>query len=76
MPFYDYYCEANKRTVEVFHLSKVKLKTWGQVCELAKIKPGKTSIKAKVIRVISNVTTAVFRTKGLDKDEPSDKLIV
>ena len=74
MPFYDYYCESNKKTIEVFHSINKRLKTWGEVCKYAKIKPGKTSPKAKVVRLLKDVNPTVFRLKGLDKDEPSKKM--
>ncbi len=32
MPKYDYYCEANDKTIEVSHGINTKLKTWGEVC--------------------------------------------
>ena len=35
MPKYDYFCEANGRTVEVNHDVNTKLKTWGEVCFVA-----------------------------------------
>jgi len=74
MPFYDYYCEDNGRTVEVFHPLKTRLKTWGDICRKTGIEPGKTPPEAPVIRLIGGVTPAVFRLKGLDKDDYGDKL--
>ena len=71
MPFYDYYCAANKKTVEVLHPVGVRLKTWGEVCRKAGITPGKTPLKAKVTRLVIDVTPMIFRLKGMDADEPS-----
>ena len=53
MSFYDYYCPANKRTVEVRHEIGKKLKTWGELCQLADMDPGKTSLDSPVKRMIS-----------------------
>ena len=76
MPFYDYYCEANGKTVEVFHPLQVRLKTWGEVCRTVGWKVSDTAEKAAVIRLVSGVTPMIFRVKGLDKDAPGDKLLV
>jgi hypothetical protein len=76
MPFYEYFCEANRRTVEVHHAIAVRLKSWGEVCKAAGIKPGKTARSAKVIRMIGRASPSVFRLKGLDKDAPSGKFNV
>jgi len=73
MPFYDYFCEKNGKTVEVFHSIKERLKTWGEVCAKAGIKPGKTSKSVPVIRLIAG-DPVVWRLKGLDKDEPAKKM--
>jgi len=72
MPFYDYFCEANGRTVEVFHSIKDRLKTWGEVCRGANIDSGKTPEKTPVVRLIAG-NPVVWRLKGLDKDKPSKK---
>ncbi len=77
MPFYDYYCEANGKTVEVFHPLQVRLKTWGEVCHRVGRKLGNTPESAKVLRLVSGVMPMIFRLKGLDKDAPAgDKLLV
>ncbi len=48
MPCYDYYCAANKRTVEVYHPMDVCLRTWGEVCYVAQIDPGETDCLSPV----------------------------
>ncbi len=73
MPFYDYFCEANGKTVEVFHPMKVRLKTWAAVCLLARIDPGKTPPTSPVVRLISGEPTT-WQLKGLDKDDPGKKM--
>jgi hypothetical protein len=75
MARYDYYCELNGRVVEVEHPMSMKLQTWKEVCEYAGLNPNDTFPDASVIRLISAVTPMVFRLKGIDKDEPSDRLI-
>jgi len=77
MPFYDYYCEANGQTVEVYHDRHTKLMTWGEVCQYANRDLGKTPANAKVVRLMNRITPMIFRVKGLDKDAPpGDKLLV
>lgn len=53
MPAYDYFCEANGRTVEVVHTINATLTTWGEVCYVAQIPLGETDPMASVIKVIS-----------------------
>ncbi|MEW5895725.1 MAG: hypothetical protein AB1650_08245 [Candidatus Omnitrophota bacterium] len=76
MPFYQYFCEANGLIVEVNHSMSTRLKTWGEVCQCSSIDPGKTPTDSPVIRLISKPMPIVWRLKGLDKDEPSNKLLV
>ena len=51
MALYDYYCEANDRTVEVRHGMSESVKTWGELCELAGIDTGDTAADAPVERL-------------------------
>jgi hypothetical protein len=76
MAFYQYYCENNKLTVEVNHPMAVRFKTWGEVCKSAGIALGGTPSDAPVIRLISGSALTSWRLKGLDKDTPSDRLIM
>ncbi len=48
MPKYDYFCEANGRTVEVNHDVGTRLKTWGEVCFVAQISLNNTDAFAPV----------------------------
>jgi len=73
MPFYDYHCEANGKTVEVFHKMNHHVKTWGEICEMTGIEPDDTPADAPVVRMIAGKPT-VWKLKGLDKDAPSKKL--
>ena len=51
MPTYDYCCDANGKTVEVFHSMSEQLDTWGELCEKAGIDPGNTAVDAPVHRL-------------------------
>ena len=53
MPLYDYYCEANDQTVEVMHSIKIDIKTWGELCKLKELDPGKTPKDTPVKRLLS-----------------------
>ena len=75
LPFYDYYCAANGKTVEVFHPAKKRFKTWREVCRAAGIDLGGTDGRAGVVRLVSQVTPYDSRLKGLDKDQPHKRMI-
>ncbi len=53
MPRYDYYCAANKQTVEVRHRMDVVLTTWGEVCYAGQTPMGQTDFMAPVRKVLS-----------------------
>ncbi|MGE0386243.1 MAG: zinc ribbon domain-containing protein [Gammaproteobacteria bacterium] len=59
MPLYDYYCEANGRTVEVRHPMQATLGIWGELCYAAQIPLGDTDPLAPVRKVIGPVRVAV-----------------
>lgn len=65
MPNYDYYCEANGRTIEVQHPMRVRLRTWGEVCYAAQIPLDDTNPLAPVSKVIHapHVSTPVGNSK-------------
>lgn len=48
MPRYDYYCEANGKTIEVSHSIKKVLTTWGEVCQAANTELDDTPASATV----------------------------
>ena len=73
MAFFEYYCEANGKTVEVAHSMDMKLKTWREVCFYAGMDMGPTEPEALVVRLIGG-EPFVEKLKGLDKEEPRDKL--
>ena len=53
MPKYDYYCEANRETVEVNHPMSASLNTWGELCAHAGAEPGDTPAEAPVRKLLS-----------------------
>ncbi len=53
MPRYDYYCEANGRTVEVIHGISRVVDTWGALCDLAGIDPAGTDASTPVRKIIT-----------------------
>ena len=54
MPRYDYYCDDNGFVIEVAHGMSEKLRTWGELCELAALEPGETDVEAPVRRLITS----------------------
>lgn len=52
MPRYEYYCAANRRTVEVEHDASATVRTWGELCFAAGTRLGRTNPSAPVRRVI------------------------
>jgi len=76
MPRYDYYCDANQKTVEVIHSMTRKLKTWGEVCELAKLSLDGLPAQTAVSRVITQAPMANTPTGNVGlKDLGFTKLV-
>lgn len=74
MPVYEYYCEANDRTVEVVHPMDVSLDIWGEVCFVAQVSLGDTDPEAPVRRVLTSapavnvpVGNTTLKEKGFTK---------
>lgn len=53
MPYYEYHCAANGRTVEVRHPMGDRVETWGALADRAGIEPGSTPDTARVERLMS-----------------------
>jgi hypothetical protein len=53
VPYYEYRCAANGRTVEVRHAMSERMETWGEVAAAAGIERGETPPDATVERLIS-----------------------
>ena len=54
MPRYDYHCDENGQTIEVVHSISHLVKTWGELCEMAKIVAGGTDASTPVRRVVTS----------------------
>ena len=75
MPAYDYFCEANGQTVEVVHTVNASLKTWGEVCYVARIPLGDTDPLAPVRKVISVPAIAITTSDSKLKEVGFTKLV-
>ena len=53
MPYYEYQCATNGRTLEVRHGMSERLTTWGEVAGRAGADPGDTPPDAPVERLMS-----------------------
>lgn len=53
MALYEYFCASNGRTVEVRHPMSEMLRTWGELCRQAGLKPGDTPPDVPVERRVS-----------------------
>ena len=53
MPYYEYRCDANGRTLEVRHGMNERLSTWGELAAQAGTELGATPAEAPVERLMS-----------------------
>ncbi|MDE0897374.1 MAG: hypothetical protein OSA81_00015 [Longimicrobiales bacterium] len=53
MPYYDYHCDANDKTIEVRHGMNEQLETWGEVVARAGEDAADTPVSASVERLMS-----------------------
>ncbi len=53
MPYYEYHCGSNDRTLEVRHGMNESLTTWGELTHRAGTDPGDTPVDAPVERILS-----------------------
>lgn len=53
MPYYEYHCSANGRTVEVRHGMSEHVETWGTLAEKAGVDLGDTPVDTPVERLMS-----------------------
>ena len=52
MAMYDYFCEANGKTIEVRHRMSESCSTWGEICEQMSIPLGDTPADAPVEKLL------------------------
>jgi hypothetical protein len=64
MPFYEYRCGANGRTLEVRHAMATLLETWGELSEAAGADPGDTPLDTPVERLMSVPVPLTGSTEG------------
>jgi hypothetical protein len=53
MPYYEYHCGTNGRTLEVRHGMNEQVETWGELVHRAGLEPGDTPADAPVERLLS-----------------------
>ncbi len=53
MPYYEYRCPSNGRTLEVRHGMEERLVTWGELARSAGADPGDTPAESPVERLMS-----------------------
>jgi hypothetical protein len=53
MPYYEYHCASNGRTLEVRHSMAERLSTWGEVAAKAGVDVGDTPLETPVERLMS-----------------------
>jgi len=65
MPRYDYFCEANGKTVEVEHGWSRELETWGDLVDVLRMDAGGTPLDAPIRKVIG--VPKILRSRFLDQ---------
>jgi hypothetical protein len=75
MPAYDYFCEANGRSVETVHPINVTLETWGEVCYVAQLPLGDTDPLAPVQKLISAPNVSITTSNTTLRDKGFVKLV-
>ena len=68
MPYYEYRCAGNGRTLEVRHGMDERLETWGELADRAGTEPGETPLDTPVERLLSAPVplTSSRRSSGPD----------
>lgn len=75
MPMYQYYCETNGESVEVFHSMRETLTTWGELCEAAGRSPGETPKESAVERILYPVGVSMPQGNSKLKELGFTKLV-
>ena len=68
MPYYEYHCQSNGKTLEVRHGMEQRVTTWGELGELAVTELDDTSPEAPVERLLS--VPAPLTNSGATVDQP------
>jgi predicted nucleic acid-binding Zn ribbon protein len=64
VPYYEYRCAANGRTVVVRHAMSERMETWGEVAAAARIERGETPSDAPVERLMSAASVGSSATSS------------
>lgn len=75
MPMYQYFCEENGESVEVFHSMRESISTWGELCQAAGRPPGQTPVDTAVERIIYPVGLAMPAGNAKLKEMGFTKLV-
>lgn len=73
MPYYDYHCLSNGKTVEVNHSADTVIRNWGKLCFAAQCPLGETDPLAPVSKVLQAVaiitptSDSELKSKGFTK---------
>jgi hypothetical protein len=70
MPWYEYRCEANERTLEVMHPMGACPSTWGELCALADEAPGDTDPSSPVEKAF-NANLAIAGATRMTSPDPT-----
>ncbi len=70
MPWYEYTCEANGKTLEAMHAMDRTIKTWGELAEAAGEDPGDAPAQTPVQKVFTaSLSIADGSAKGPSIDD-------
>lgn len=73
MPWYEYRCTANGRTLEAMHGMSDEVTTWGALCERAGEDPGDTDLSSPVEKVFNaSLSIAKGTPTGIDPARGGD----
>ena len=75
MPKYDYFCDANGKTVEATHPMDAVIGTWGELCYVAQIPLGDTKASAPVRKLLRPVGINVQVGNAQLKNQGFTKLV-
>jgi hypothetical protein len=76
MPIYEYYCPDNQQTIEVIHKVEVTLKSWAELCELARTPIGLTPPNTPIERTINGRYFVNGKIEDLSKGKQNTKDII
>ncbi|MBI2992789.1 MAG: zinc ribbon domain-containing protein [Gammaproteobacteria bacterium] len=76
MPRYEYYCAANRRSIEVEHDSSLRIRNWGELCFASGARLGRTRPSTPVRRIIRAAPAVAVGTSNSElRDAGFTKLV-